>query len=100
MIDPLDWPREKEPPALGGEERVVWDNGEIRLTTKAVLLAADTNRPRVVPLQGISEARAEYGCLVLCTAEGDVWSSVLDSPEKLVELVKAEVQRAHLSRGA
>ena len=85
--------------ALGGQETVVWDNGDIRLTTKAVLRAADTDRPEVIPLEFINEVRVEYGCLVLCAPEGEVWSSVLDNPEGPAALIRDEVRRVRLAQG-
>lgn len=84
---------------LGSQERAVWDNGDIRLTSKAVLLAADTDRPKVIPLEAINEVKVDYGCLVLCAAEGDVWSSVSDNPEEPAALVRDEVRRVRLAQG-
>lgn len=84
--------------AFRGMERVVWDNGEIQLTTEAVLFGVDTGSPDVVPLEAVHEVKVEDGCLVLIAMGGDVRSAVLDDPEELAALVRDEVRRSRFPR--
>ncbi len=89
---------EKDMRAFRGMERVVWDNGEIQLTTEAVLFGVDTDSPDVVPLEAVHEVKVEDGCLVLVAMGGDVRSPVLDDPEELAALVRDEVRRSRFPR--
>ena len=88
--------REKDLRAFGGEERVIWDNGEIQLTTEAVLFEAHTDSPDVVPLEAINEVTVEDGHVVLRATAGDVRSSRLDAAEELAALIWDETRRIRL----
>jgi CRP-like cAMP-binding protein len=87
---------DKDLRALRGAERIVWDNGEMQLTTEAVLLGTNTDRPDVVPLEAIQEVTVEGGRVTIHVAEADVRSPVLEDPEELAELIRGEVRRMRL----
>ncbi len=87
---------EKDLRAFRGAERVVWDNGELRLTTEAVLLGANTGQPDVVPLEAVHEVTVEDNRLTIHAAGGDVRSPVLDDPEELAALIRDELRRLRL----
>jgi len=89
--------RVKDMRAFGGQERVIWDNGKVRLTTEAVLLEVDTDTPDVIPLESIHEVDVEERCLVLRAVGGDVRSSPTEHVEELAALVKDEVRRVRLA---
>jgi CRP-like cAMP-binding protein len=91
---PARWPKDLR--ALRGAERIVWDNGEIQLTTEAVLLGTKIGQPDVVPLEAIQSVTVEGDRLTVHLAEGDVTSPVLDDPEELAELIRGEVRRTRL----
>jgi len=82
--------------ALEGAERVIWDNGDVQLTTEAVLLDAAEGSPDVVPLEIIYDVDVEDGRLVLRAVGGDVRSSPLDRPDELAALVRDELRRVRL----
>jgi len=82
--------------ALWGAERIVWDNGEIQLTTEAVLLGTNAAQPDIVPLEAIQSVTVEGDRLAVHMAEGDVRSPALDDPEELAELIRGEVRRMRL----
>jgi CRP/FNR family transcriptional regulator, cyclic AMP receptor protein len=94
--------REKDLRAFGGEERVIWDNGELQLTTEAVLIGMDSDSPDVIPLEAILDLEIEGDCVVFHVHGGDACSPPLDDPKHLAALVHDEMLRtryAHRRRG-
>ncbi len=85
--------REKDLRAFGGKERVVWDNGELQLTTVAVLIGMGSDSPDVIPLEAVHDVEVQSGCVVFHVHGGDVCSPPLDDPERLAALVRDEMQR-------
>jgi CRP/FNR family transcriptional regulator, cyclic AMP receptor protein len=85
--------REKDLRAFGGKERVVWDNGELQLTTAAVLIGMGSDSPDVIPLEAVLDVEVQGGCVVLHVHGDDVCSPPLDDPERLAALVRDEIQR-------
>jgi len=88
---------EKDMRAFRGRERVVWDSGDIQLTTEALLFGADTDRPDVIPLEAIQEVTVEDEGLVVHAVGGDVRSPAFDAAEELAALVRDEVRRMRFS---
>ena len=94
--------REKDLRAFGGEERVVWDNGELQLTTEAVLIGMDSDSPDVIPLETVFDVEVREGCVVFHVHGGDVVSPPVDDPERLAALTHDAMLRtryAHRRRG-
>jgi CRP-like cAMP-binding protein len=85
--------REKDLRALSGEERVVWDNGELQLTTRAVLIGMAGDSPDVIPLEAVYSAEAQGDCVLFHVHGGDVCSPPLEDPAHLAALVEDEVRR-------
>lgn len=81
-----------------GEERVLWDNGHLQLTTDAVLIGVNTDAPDVVPLETIYDMDVQEGCLVLRVKDGDDRQCMLDSPENLADLIWDHVFRPRLAQ--
>ena len=79
------------------EERVLWANGEIQLTTHAVLIGMDTDAPDVVPLETIYDVVVEERCVVLKVKEGDDQYCMLENPDELAALVKEQMFRPRLA---
>lgn len=86
--------REKDLRALGGEERVIWDNGEMQLTTEAVLIGMGGDSPDVIPLDAVLDVEVQNDRLLLHVHGGDAWSPSLENPEHVAALVRDELQRA------
>lgn len=82
-----------------GEERVLWDNGEVQLTTDAVLIGLGGDAPDVVPLETIHDVVLEERCLVLKVNDGDDKYCMLDDPSELAGLVRDHVFRPRLAHG-
>jgi len=80
------------------QERVLWDNGHIQVTTEAVLIGMNTDEPDVVPLDTIYEVKVEEGCVHLLVKDGDDQQCVLDNPEELADLVRDQMCRPRLSQ--
>ncbi|MCX8033557.1 MAG: Crp/Fnr family transcriptional regulator [Thermoleophilia bacterium] len=89
--------RAKDLRAFGGQERVIWDNGKVRLTTEAVLFEADTDTPDVIPLEAVHEVEVQEERLVLRAAGGDVCSPPVEHVQELASLVRDEVRRIRLA---
>ncbi|MHB0980231.1 MAG: hypothetical protein ACYC5Q_09225 [Thermoleophilia bacterium] len=79
------------------QERVLWDNGEIQLTTDAVLIGMSGDTPDVLPLETIYEVVLEERCLVLKVKDGDDKYCMLDDPTELAALVKDHMFRPRLA---
>ncbi len=79
------------------EERVLWDNGEITLTTDAVLIGMETDAPDVVPLETIFDVVLEEKCVVLKVKDGDDKYCMLDDPSELAALVREHMFRPRLA---
>ena len=84
---------EKDLRAFSGEERVIWDNGELQLTTEAVLIGLKTDFPDVIPLDALYDATVEERCVVLKMKYGDDRYCVLDKPEELAALIREQIFR-------
>lgn len=89
--------RERDLCAFQGEERVIWDNGELQLTSEAVLIGMNTDSPNVLPLEVIYDVTVSDGCVVLHVKDGDVRSPVLERPEDLAALVHDEIRRTRFA---
>ena len=79
------------------EERVLWDNGDIQLTTDAVLIGMNSDTPDVVPLETIYDVTLEDRCVVLKVKDGDDKYCMLDDPADLAALVKDHMFRPRLA---
>lgn len=79
------------------EERVLWDNGEVQLTTHAVLIGMGGDAPDVVPLETIYEVVLEERCVVLKVKDGDDKYCMIDDPTELAELVRDHMLRPRLA---
>lgn len=84
---------EKDLRAFSGEERVIWDNGELQLTTEAVLIGLKTDSPDVIPLDALYDATVEDRCVVLKMKYDDDRYCVLDKPEELAALIHEQIFR-------
>ncbi|MBN1320436.1 MAG: cyclic nucleotide-binding domain-containing protein [Thermoleophilia bacterium] len=93
---------EKDLRAFSGEERVIWDGGELQLTTEAVLIGMDSDSPDVIPLETIFDVEVRGDCVVFHVHGGDVRSPPVDDPERLAALTHDAMLRtryAHRRRG-
>jgi hypothetical protein len=79
--------------AFSGQERTIWENSELRLTTEAVLIGMDTDAPDVLPLDTLYDVQVEEGCVVLKVKDGPDHYCVLDEPEKLATLIREQMLR-------
>ena len=79
------------------EERVLWANGDIQLTTSAVLIGMDTDAPDVVPLETIYDVVVEERCVVLKVKDGDDQYCMLENPEELAAMVREQMFRPRLA---
>ena len=92
---------EKDLRAFGGEEQVIWDNGELQLTTEAVLIGMCGESPDVIPLEAVLDVEVRSDCVVFHAHGGDVSSPRLDDPGRLAALVRDEMllsRHAHRRR--
>jgi len=81
------------------EERVLWENADIQLTTEAVLIGMDTDAPEVVPLDSIYEvALDDERCLVLRVKDGADKHCMLDEPQELAALINEQMMRPRLAQ--
>jgi hypothetical protein len=80
-----------------GDERILWDNGHIQLTTEAVLIDMDTDAPDVVPLGTISATEVRDGCLVLKIKDETEKYCALEAPAELEALVRDHMFRPRLA---
>lgn len=83
--------------AGSAEERVLWDNGDIQLTTDAVLIGMSSDAPDVVPLETVYDVIVEDRCVVLKVKDGDDRYCMLDDPAELADLVKDQMERPRLA---
>ncbi len=86
--------QDKDLRAFGGEERVVWDDGLLQLTTEAILIGMGSDSPEVIPLEAVYDVDVENGCLVFHVQGGDVCSHCIDDPDHLAALVRDEMLRS------
>ncbi len=86
--------REKDLRAFSGEERVIWDNGELQLTTAAVLIGMSSDCPDVIPLEAVYDVEVQSNHVLFHVHSGDVCSPPLDDPEHVAALVRDEMLRA------
>ncbi len=80
-----------------GQERVLWDNGEIQLTTDAVLIGMTGDAPDVIPLETIYDVVLEERCVVLKVKDGDDKYCMLADPTELADLVREHMFRPRLA---
>ncbi|MHB8869462.1 MAG: zinc ribbon domain-containing protein [Thermoleophilia bacterium] len=80
-----------------GPERVLWDNGEVQLTTEAVLIGMTGDAPDVVPLETIYDVVLEERCVVLKVKDGDDKYCMLADPTELAGLIKDHMFRPRLA---
>lgn len=90
--------RAKDLRAFSGEERVIWDNGQLQLTSRAVLIDMGTDSPEVLPLEAVYDVEVQADCVIFHAHGGDVVSPPLDKPEQLAALVCDEVRRTRYAR--
>jgi|GEM_PF-1181830 len=83
--------------AGAGEERTLWEKGDITLTTRAVLIGMDSDSPDVVPLETIYDVVQEDSCVVLKVKDGDDKYCMLEDPGELAALVKDQMSRSRLA---
>jgi hypothetical protein len=81
------------------EERLLWERGDIQLTTEAVLIGMETATPDVVPLDTIYDVVLEERCVVLKVKDGDDKYCMLEDPGELAALLKDQMMRGRLSHG-
>ena len=89
---------EKDLRAFGGEERVIWDNGELQLTTKAVLIGMESGSPEVLPLEAVYDVEVQGDCVLFHAHGGDVCSPPVDDPGRLAALAEDEMKRTRYAR--
>ena len=75
------------------EERVLWEKGDIQLTTQAVLIGMDSDSPDVVPLDTIYEVVLEERCVVLRVKDGDDKQCFLEDPTEFATLLQEQMDR-------
>lgn len=80
-----------------GQERVLWQQGDVQLTTEAVLIGMDSDAPDVVPLETIYEVVVEERCLVLRVKTGEDKNCFLETPEELAALINDQMFRVRLA---
>ncbi len=90
--------RAKDVRAFDGAERVVWDNGDLQLTTEAVLIGMATDSPDVIPLEALQGVDVMDGQVVFRMARGDVWSPQLRDPEQLAALTRDAMARTRYAQ--
>jgi CRP-like cAMP-binding protein len=90
--------RAKDVRAFGGPERVIWDNGELQLTTQAVLIGMGTDSPEVIPLEALQDVEVKNGCVIFRVRDGDICSSPVDDPQRLAALTHDEMQRTRYAQ--
>ena len=90
--------REKDVRAFGGPERVVWDNGELQLTTQAVLIGMGTESPEVIPLEALLGVDVDKDRVVFRLHDGDVCSPPLESAEQLAALTQDMMLRTRYAQ--
>jgi hypothetical protein len=84
--------------AFGGKERVIWEGGEVQLTTEAVLIGMDGDSPEVIPLEAIFDAEVAGDCVMFRAHGGDVCSPPVDDPERLAALTQDAVRRSRYAQ--
>jgi len=89
---------EKDLRAFGGGERVIWDNGELQLTTRAVLIGMEGGSPEVLPLEAVYDVEVQGDSVVFHAHGGDVSSPPVDDPERLAALAADEMRRTRYAR--
>lgn len=75
------------------EERVLWEKGDIQLTTHAVLIGMSSDSPDVVPLDTIYEVVQEENCIILRVKDGDDQQCFLEDPTELARLLQDHMDR-------
>ena len=85
--------RAKDLRAFSGEERLVWEKGELQLTTEAVLIGMGSDGPDVIPLDSIHKVEVRSGCVLFHVHSGDIYSPPLDDAELLAALVHDQMLR-------
>lgn len=81
------------------QERVLYEKGDIQLTSEAVLIGMETDSPDVVPLDTIYDVVLEERCVVLKVKDGDDKYCMLENPSELASLVKDQMMRGRLAHG-
>ncbi|MCE5254088.1 MAG: cyclic nucleotide-binding domain-containing protein [Actinomycetia bacterium] len=89
---------EKDLRAFGGGERVIWDSGELQLTTRAVLIGMEGGSPEVLPLEAVYDVEVQGDSVVFHAHGGDVSSPPVDDPERLAALAADEMRRTRYAR--
>jgi CRP/FNR family cyclic AMP-dependent transcriptional regulator len=85
--------RQKDLRAFEGAEHVIWDNGEMQLTTEAVLIGMGTDSPEVIPLETIFDVEVCEDHLFFHVHGGDACSPPVDDPEHLAALARDAMLR-------
>lgn len=85
--------RQKDLRAFSGEERLIWDNGELQLTTEAILIGMDGDSPDVIPLEAVLDVEVSEDRVIFRVHGGDVVSPSLDRADQLAALVRDEMLR-------
>ncbi|GAB4244084.1 MAG: hypothetical protein Kow00129_03530 [Thermoleophilia bacterium] len=79
------------------QERVLFDNGYIQLTTAAVLIGMNTDAPDVIPLDTLYDVTVDGRCITLKVKDGDDQQCFLDDPTELADLIRDQMFRPRLS---
>jgi hypothetical protein len=90
---------ENQPTAMRagiGPERLLWEEGDVQLTTDALLIGMESDAPDVTPLETIHEVRVEDNCLVVRVKYGDDKRCFLKNPDELARLLQEQVMRPRL----
>ncbi len=85
--------REKDLRALRGAERVIWEDGNVQLTTEACILEPTGRSPEVIPLEAVLSVEVVGDCLVVHAVGGDARSGSLSDPARMAALINDEVRR-------
>jgi hypothetical protein len=80
-----------------GPERLLWNEGDVQLTTEALLIGMESDSPDVIPLETIHQVSVDGDCLVVQVKYGDDKHCFLKNPTELARLVEEQVMRPRLA---
>jgi hypothetical protein len=90
--------RAKDERAFAGPERIVWENGELQLTTQAVLIGMETGSPDVIPIETLLDVEVEGDRVIFRLHDGDVNSPPLDDARHVAALTRDEMTRTRYAQ--
>lgn len=81
-----------------GQERVLYDDGHIQVTTEAVLIGMESDAPDVIPLDTLYDVEVEERCVHLRVKDGDDQQCFVDDPSEMASLIRDQMFRPRLSQ--